>query len=62
MRQKNYATPSTERKAHLSIASFFDCDILQQDAGTDICRDLGLEMIEDGASDPAGREWAQLTL
>jgi hypothetical protein len=40
-------TPSTERNADLSIASFIDCDILQQDTGTDIRGDLGLGMLED---------------
>ena len=40
-------TPSTERKAHLSIAGFFDCDILQQDTGINLCGDMGLGMLKD---------------
>lgn len=40
-------TPSTKRKAHLSIANLFNCDIVQQDTETDICGDLGLGMLED---------------
>ncbi len=40
-------TPSTERKAHLSIACFFDCDMVQQDTGTDLRGDMGLGMLKD---------------